>query len=331
MMIPKRLPIHGNGRAVLKAFGREATFSELSFSYPLKLVSPKISSGDAATPVAIVYILSYGGGLVSGDRIDLDMDIGENSSLLVLTQGSTKVFQARGPRKSDLQDQDQDSPPSSPNLFPTAGPPYATTQKLHTTIAPGGFLLLLPDPLTCFAGASYSQTQTFVLNHGASLVLLDWYTSGRMHRGEAWAFQRYRSTNEVWMDSPSTSGSKRRRVARDALLLEEDEENADVYPMKARTLKDRMGPFHCYATIHLFGPKVQAVVASIQREFETIRVFQQSKQDSLVWSFSALEEGNGGIVRVAGEETELVRDCMKRLLAPLGDVVGAEAWSKALL
>ncbi|KAG8873948.1 hypothetical protein FRB97_006336 [Tulasnella sp. 331] len=328
-MIPRRQSIHGSGRAVLKAFGRDASFSELSFTYPLKLISPKITTYDV--PIAIVYILSYGGGLISGDRIDLEIDVEEKAVLLVLTQGSTKVFPARGPRQSDIR-QPSSSATNTSEQATTTSPSYVTTQRLHTHIAPGGFLLLLPDPITCFAGASYSQTQTFIMKHGASLVLLDWYTSGRMSRGEAWAFQRYRSTNEVWVDYPATvengKSRDRRRVARDALLLEEGD--TAVYPMKLRTLKDRMGPFACYATLHLLGPSVQKVIASIQREFETIRVFQQSKRDTLIWSYSSLEDG-GGIVRVAGEETELVKVWLKRMLSSLESVIGSEAWSKAFL
>lgn len=91
-----------------------------------------------------------------------------------------------------------------------------------------------------------------------------------------------------------------------------------------------MGPFACYATVHLFGPSVQDLIASIRREFETIRVFQQSKRDPLLWSYSSLEDG-GGIVRVAGEETEVVKVWLKRMLAPLENTVGSEAWSKAFL
>lgn len=81
---PTRAAAHGKGRAVLEASGDEAVFSALSYRYPLKLLSPQTIG--SKVPLAIAYMLSYGGGLVSGDRIDLDVEVGSNSSLMLLTQ-----------------------------------------------------------------------------------------------------------------------------------------------------------------------------------------------------------------------------------------------------
>lgn len=58
---------------------------------------------------------------------------------------------------------------------------------------------MLPDPVTCFSAAKYEQFQTFYLDVNASLVLVDWCTSGRRERGEIWDFDYYRSTNHVML------------------------------------------------------------------------------------------------------------------------------------
>lgn len=72
----------GVGRIVLRSDGSSVTFSELSSSYPLKLLSPH-----AALPnVALLYIMSYGGGLVGGDCIQLSMDLHQGCILVALTQ-----------------------------------------------------------------------------------------------------------------------------------------------------------------------------------------------------------------------------------------------------
>ena len=42
----------------------------------------------------------------------------------------------------------------------------------------------LPDPVICFASSTYRQTQRFDLAESASLVLLDWMSSGRRESGE---------------------------------------------------------------------------------------------------------------------------------------------------
>lgn len=77
---------HGRGRATLKGLADEAVFSELSYRYPLKLLSPRTFSTANGLPCAIAYMLSYGGGLVSGDFIELDVSVGSGTALMLLTQ-----------------------------------------------------------------------------------------------------------------------------------------------------------------------------------------------------------------------------------------------------
>ena len=76
----------GGGRIASRLHGSEAVFSELSSTYPLKLLSPRVTHNG----VALVYILSYGGGLVGGDRIQLSVDVGSGTSLMLLSQVSSK-------------------------------------------------------------------------------------------------------------------------------------------------------------------------------------------------------------------------------------------------
>lgn len=84
---PSSIPkIHaGGGRIALSSYGsNHAVFSELSSTYPLKLLSPRISPDG----IAVVYILSYGGGLVGGDQINLSVDVGTGAVLVLLSQVS---------------------------------------------------------------------------------------------------------------------------------------------------------------------------------------------------------------------------------------------------
>jgi urease accessory protein len=74
----------GSGRIVSRSHGLAVVFSELSSTYPLKLLSPKINQDG----VALVYILSYGGGLVGGDRVELSVDVGSGTILVLLSQVS---------------------------------------------------------------------------------------------------------------------------------------------------------------------------------------------------------------------------------------------------
>lgn len=72
----------GNGRIVLGTHGMDAVFSELYAAYPLKLLSPRITE----ERVAVVYFLTYGGGLVGGDRVGLTVDVRDGAILVMLSQ-----------------------------------------------------------------------------------------------------------------------------------------------------------------------------------------------------------------------------------------------------
>lgn len=97
--LPLRKALHGSGRAVVHAYGETAHFSELSFTYPLKLISPRVitsSAQEAAQRTSILYVLSYGGGLVGGDKIELDIYVGANTKLVALTQVMNVVNDTKG-------------------------------------------------------------------------------------------------------------------------------------------------------------------------------------------------------------------------------------------
>ncbi len=136
---------------------------------PLKLLTPRRRGG-----AAWIYLSTFGGGLVAGDRVQLYADIHPDSVAVLTTQAATKVFhQQEG---------------------------MGAQQSLHATVAQGATLVVAPDPLTCFADAVYEQRQTFDLVGDASLVLLDWVTCGRAARGERWTFDRYDSRNRIRRD-----------------------------------------------------------------------------------------------------------------------------------
>ncbi|KAI0080272.1 UreD-domain-containing protein [Panus rudis PR-1116 ss-1] len=299
----------GVGNIVLQRYGSEAVFSQLSFKYPLKLLSPKIAQEN----VAVVYVLTYGGGLVGGDRVRLNVSVEGGSVLVMLSQGTTKVFKSRpGQRLSR-------STPSEVNGD-------ITSQHLDVSVSPGSTLCLLPDPVTCFRSAKYNQLQRFRLEGDASAILLDWITSGRKSIGEDWVFERFSSLNEVWVDG--------KRVARDAMLLEDEDEKPEPdtttsAKRKKRRLADKLNPYSCYATVLLYGPVTTTIVKDLSEEYESIRVFKQSARPSLIWSFSKICGGKGGILRVAGTESEDVRKWLGRGLRSLEAVVGRDTYRRA--
>jgi urease accessory protein len=136
-------------------------------SSPLRLLTPR-NHGHAAW----IYTATYGGGLVDGDAIRLDIAIGEEATALVATQAATKVYRSPG----------------------------GTSVDVAATVGRGGLLVAVPDPVVCFADAVYCQAQHVELESTANLVLLDWFTCGRRAFGERWQFDRYESRVTIRRD-----------------------------------------------------------------------------------------------------------------------------------
>lgn len=253
-----------------------ARFNRTHSSYPLKIVCPRSFAADAL----LAYLITYGGGLVGGDAVSLQITAGKGCVLLLLTQGSTKVYK----RRSEMP------------LAHWFGSNQVSRQNLNVTIEENATLLLIPDPVTLFTAASYMQTQTFALETSSSLALLDWYTSGRMSRGERWAFERYESRNEIYIDGAL--------VVRDVMFLEND-------------YAKRLEPYDCYATLFLVGSAFEKMTSDILTLFDGVVIRNRQPQEDIIWSASKIT--NGCVVRLAGITTEVVKDFIKH------KILGSEA------
>jgi urease accessory protein len=194
-----------------------------------------------------------------------------------------------------------------------------TRNVIEVIISDGGALFLLPNPVTCFRSASYSQLQTFRLSRGASVVLLDWITSGRKSLGEEWVFSRYQSINEVWVDD--------KRIARDVLLLEDHQVDTKLLP--PRSLYERLAPYSCYANLILYGPLVQNTIRDLSAEYEPVSVLKTCTPADFIWSLSPFAKGKGCIVRVAGKETGVVKSWLRSTLQAIETVVGIDVYRNA--
>lgn len=152
--------------------------TNLEYTYPLKLLVPGFAS--SVPCCQWLYVITFGGGLVEGDNVSLDVKVGEHCTVVVTTQASTKVYN------------------SEESLV--------TQQGLRGLVADGGLLAVLPDPVVCFKNAIYSQKQDFELTSDGSVVILDWFTAGRVALGEVWDMISYKSHNRVFVDGKQVYG-----------------------------------------------------------------------------------------------------------------------------
>ncbi|KAI9096145.1 urease accessory protein UreD [Phlyctochytrium arcticum] len=305
--------------------------STLSFSYPLRLLSPRTYSDRHVA----AYILTYGGGLLSGDKVDLQVQVDQDCSLSLLSQSSTKVF-----RQPPLPN--PECVPPAPEAIAArqnrrnltsilTPPPTAAVQDLSATVAAGALLAVLPEPITCFADASYSQHQSFRLAPTSSLVLLDWFTSGRATRGEVWEFDRFMSHNEIYC------------VAENGQEVEID---LTLQGPKTKVWEDRsyaqnMHPYHCFANLTLIGPRVQALVKSANEAFEKVLItalgirnsaYGVNRVQNLIFGVGAIPITIGGLtgvtIRAAATETSIMRAFLNERLQGLENEISENLFSR---
>ncbi len=156
----------GHGQLIVDQREGDSYIREIGATNPLKLL---ISQADGRA--AWVFGSTFGGGLVAGDRISLDIQVRSGARAFVGTQSSTKIYRSDHGAVVD--------------------------QQLSATIAANGLLVHLPDPVTAFTRARFHQRQVIDLAADASVAWLDGCTAGRLARDERWAFSEWDSRLSV--------------------------------------------------------------------------------------------------------------------------------------
>jgi urease accessory protein len=276
---------------------------------PMKLLAPR-SRGLSAW----AYTSSFGGGMVAGDQTRLDLRICSGARCFLGTQSATKIYR---------------NPASQP-----------CTHVTRAVLEAGSFLTFMPAPLQPFADSTYSQQQTFHLAPSARLVLLDWFTAGRVACGERWAFTQFSTRNEVFVETQSSlapardpgwawgnghsSASRPANPAEPGLpkLVFLDSLSLDAGSNSLRS-PHRTGRFNCFAMLLLLG-------TGLRREAEqllaAVRRRPVERRASLLVIASTLE--HGALLRVAGEQVEKVEAELQRHLGFLDGLLGGLPWSR---
>ncbi|EON70033.1 hypothetical protein W97_09301 [Coniosporium apollinis CBS 100218] len=302
----------------------------LSYQYPLKLIAPSPlfvsspSSSDSTTPTLIhtVFLLTYGGGILAADIINLRVSLAPTTRLILLTQGSTKIFKA----------------PSRDVL---------SAQRMSVSLGPGAALVYLPDPVQPFANSVFEQAQVYEVpslgsegeGEGASLCVCDWVSRGRGARGENWDFWKYGSRNEVWAVGTGEGQKGRRLLLRDNVVLDA-KGGAGTGSVGIAARMDGLGVF---GTLILRGPVFEALGKYFMDEFgrlprigarmwdehaeevdvpdEDIRRKRRQKQevrDGLLWTAASVR--GFVLVKFGAREVEGARMWLSSMLKAEGSV-----------
>jgi len=279
----------GTGALAFTSVRGRTVVASMTSHAPLKLVATHNHGAGAW-----VFVANFGGGLVDGDRLRLHARVGAGALALLGTQAQTKAY--RG----------------------------ATSQHFELDVDEGATLAVVPDPVACFAGASYRQESLVRLAPGASLVFVDGMTCGRAARAERWDFARYATRTRV-----ERSGKP---LVVDALVLD---------PAHGGALVERMGRFEALATVIAIGDAALPVVGAMARAAATAPLGARA---DLVQSFSPLpagsahdgadarsgarEEPAGAIARVAGVSVERVAHAVRGYLGALPGLFGDDPFAR---
>ena len=241
---------------------------------PLCMLTPRPRG-----PSVWAYTSNLGGGMVAGDTSKIDLTIDSGALCYLGTQASSKIY--RNPLNR------------------------ACTHRLDATVAAGSTLVFAPDSVQCFADAVYHQHQTFHLAPDANLILVDWISAGRLARGERWAFKRYTSRNEVYVEN--------RPVVIDAIDLD----------TSAGLGRFQTGRFNCLGVVVMLGPALTTRSKEILDKVSTLPI-----EPGADLQCAASPVGNGIILRLAGLSVEQVGHVIYEHLKFVKGLLHDDPWSR---
>ncbi|WP_026326504.1 urease accessory protein UreD [Paenibacillus ginsengihumi] len=174
--------VTGSVRAEFSASGGATRLERSVHSYPLKIAKtfsfPNRQLG--------VYVMDASPGMMAGDRYELSWHFGEAANVFVTNQSYTKVH------------------PSVP------GAGGASEQRQKLVLEQGAYVEYMPEPVTLYKDARFRSATDVVLAPGAALVMSDIVCPGRLHRGELFQYEQYRSRLTVWLEEEPIYQSRQR-------------------------------------------------------------------------------------------------------------------------
>jgi urease accessory protein len=178
--LTRRAPAQGQIDIALAQVGDTTRVNRSLAVPPLQL--SRVRYDDPAQPGQAVFTQLQLGGVLAGDCMTVNVELGEAAAATIRGAASTQVL-----------------------TMPEGEASLSTTLRLGA----GSRLRWLPEPLILFAGSRYSQRMRVELGPGAVLILLDIFVPGRLARGEVFRFARYESRVEIFDQADTCLAAER--------------------------------------------------------------------------------------------------------------------------
>ncbi len=137
------------------------------FRNPLQAFAPVRLDGEGC---AYTQILNPTGGVVGGDLLRIEVRVGKGAHVLLTTSSATRIYRSLG---------------------------EVAVQTVDLKVGPDSVLEWMPDTLIPFSGSRFEQNLEVRLAEGATLFLWDAFCSGRVARGERWAFAHFKNKIQI--------------------------------------------------------------------------------------------------------------------------------------
>lgn len=262
----------GFGQLDFEKVGSKTVVSSAFAKAPLRLMNPG-NYGNAAW----VYTSNYGGGMLGGDAVHLKLRLRKGSKAALLSQSSNKIY------RSSTRAQ----------------------QNLYAEIESDASLIILPDPVVCYANSSFQQIQEIHLHDSASLLLIDTFSSGRSCFGERWLFNTLENQMRVFRD--------KKLIFLESLRLDST----------MGSLHSRMGRFDAIGIVLFFGSDFEKYGSEIS---EFLRHKPVQTTQAVVTANTLASEGT--LLRIAASSVEELGNILRETLQFLPGYLGDNPWAR---
>jgi urease accessory protein len=135
---------------------------------PIRLLNPRTQSSSCR-----VLVSNYGGGMVAGDRVCLNVTCRESARLNIGSVGNLQIYRSPAKRCS---------------------------QVVKARLESNALCVCNPDPVVLHFGSRFAQKQHWEAHRESSLLVMECVIAGRLKTGEHFDFSEYVSEFTVVMD-----------------------------------------------------------------------------------------------------------------------------------